>query len=95
MYLYINKNDIYISNRTEDKKYSGNFAVTCYTSYKDGKENSITDGENKLQEISVDIFHTYGEVVYTANARATAKKLVALHQKALSITRATTRTKRI
>ena len=85
VFVYISKNDIYISNRTEDKQYSGNFAVTCYATYTDGKQNSITDGENKLQEISIDIFHTFGEVVYTANARATAKKLIALHQKALAI----------
>lgn len=89
VFVYIYKNDIYISNRTEGGQYSGNFAVKCYTSYKDGKENSITDGENKLQEISIDNFTTYGEVVYTANARATAKKLIALHQKALALQEAT------
>jgi len=38
-----------------------------------------------LQIISVDVFHTFGEVVYTTNARATAKKLIALHQKALAM----------
>lgn len=85
VFVYIHKNDIYISNRTDDKKYSGNFAVDCYTTYSDGKKNSITDDENKLQEISIDMFYTYGEVVHTANARATAKKLIALHQKALAL----------
>jgi len=40
IFVYIYKNDIYISNRTSDKQYSGNFAVKCYTSYKDGKQNS-------------------------------------------------------
>ena len=85
VFVYINKNDIAISNRTSDKQYNGNFAVTCYTTYGVPERNSITDGENKLQKINVDIFHTFGEVVYTANARATAKKLIALHQKALAL----------
>lgn len=85
VFVCIYKNEIHISDRTNDKQYIGNDAVAVFTTYSENGRNSITDDGNKLQEINIDNFYTYGEVVYTANARATAKKLIALHKKALAL----------
>ena len=70
---------IYISNRDESKKYSGNIKIRIQT--KSINEN-IVNNNNEIQQVNKNIFIEEIARTYTKDIEKTTQKIIQKHEKA-------------